>query len=136
MLFAAPSEKNLRDPWVKISDLLQATNDQAKRLTQSRNERLARLRFSSTWRGHRLSNSEPTERKRGQNLNWSASYRSSGVKILIKMEKLGFFINYVTLTRQLNFLSLKPCMLLGPIYETDTRQHVVIVSVIQFLAVW
>ena len=50
MLFAKPTRRYYRDPWLKIANLLGITADQAKRLTQSRGEfaELVRQRFSST----------------------------------------------------------------------------------------
>jgi len=38
LLFAKPSKKYYRDPWLKIADLLGVSVDQAKRMTQSRSE--------------------------------------------------------------------------------------------------
>jgi len=48
LLFAKPSKKYYRDPWLKIADLLGVSVDQAKRMTQSRSEfaELVRQRFS------------------------------------------------------------------------------------------
>ena len=50
MLFATSQRKCYRDPWIKISELLGMSPDQAKKSTQSRNEynELLRQRFSST----------------------------------------------------------------------------------------
>ena len=50
MLFAKPTRKYVRDPWLKISELLGVSVDQAKRLTQSRREfaELVRKRLSSS----------------------------------------------------------------------------------------
>ena len=48
LLFAKPSKRLYRNPWLKIADLLGVTVDQAKWLTQSRSEfaELVRQRFS------------------------------------------------------------------------------------------
>ena len=50
MLFAKPTRRYYRNPWLKIAELLGITADQAKRLTQSRGEfaELVWQRFSST----------------------------------------------------------------------------------------
>ena len=50
MLFAKPTKRFYRDPWLKAADLLGVSADQAKRLTQSRREfaELVRQRFNST----------------------------------------------------------------------------------------
>ena len=47
LLFAKPQRRYYRDPWGKISELLGISSDQAKRMTQSRNEltELIRKRF-------------------------------------------------------------------------------------------
>ena len=48
LLFAKPQIRYYRDPWGKISELLGISSDQAKRMTQSRNEfaKLIRKRFN------------------------------------------------------------------------------------------
>ena len=50
MLFAKPTKRFYRDPWLKAADLLGVSADQAKRLTQSRREfaELVRQRFNLT----------------------------------------------------------------------------------------
>ena len=50
LLFAKPTRKYVRDPWIKIAELLQISPEQAKRLTQSRGELNERIcqRFGST----------------------------------------------------------------------------------------
>ena len=50
MLFARPQKRFYRNPWIKISELLGVSIDQAKRMTQSRKEfaELIRRRFNST----------------------------------------------------------------------------------------
>ena len=50
MLFAKPTRRYYRDPWLKIAELLGITADQAKRSTQSRGEfaKLVWQRFSLT----------------------------------------------------------------------------------------
>ena len=50
LLFAMPERKYYRDPWIKIAELLGISSDQAKRMTQSRNEfvELIRKRFNSS----------------------------------------------------------------------------------------
>ena len=53
LLFAKPSKRFYRNPWLKIADLLGVSVEQVKRLTQSRSEfaELVRQRFSpSPWR--------------------------------------------------------------------------------------
>ena len=50
MMFATPQRRFYRNPWIKISELLGVSTDQAKRMTQSRKEfaELVRRRFNST----------------------------------------------------------------------------------------
>ena len=50
VLFAKPTKRFYRDPWLKAADLLGVSADQAKRLTQSRREfaELIRQRFDLT----------------------------------------------------------------------------------------
>ena len=50
MMFARPQRRFYRNPWIKISELLGVSTDQAKRMTQSRKEfaELVRRRFNST----------------------------------------------------------------------------------------
>jgi retron-type reverse transcriptase len=38
LLFAKPTKRYYRDPWIKMSEILQVSIDQAKKLTQSKNE--------------------------------------------------------------------------------------------------
>ena len=48
VLFAKPSRRYYRDPWIKIGQLMGTSVDQAKRLTQSKNEfsRVIHQRFT------------------------------------------------------------------------------------------
>ena len=52
MFFATPQRSYYRDPWIKISELMGMSSDQAKRITQSRKEfdGLMRQRFNPTSR--------------------------------------------------------------------------------------